>query len=708
MVFSSRIALMAAVSGCQIGLAAPALAADDDAPTVGEVIVTGVNSRLPAALESFPGSVTVINKAEIQAQLSISSDVGALLSLKVPGLATQSFSSSDFAQTLRGRSLAYYVDGVPISNPLRDGARSMRAVAASALSGVEVIRGASALYGNGGNGGAVNYITKRPSGPDGVSGGTQLSMAGSLTHFGGSANPSLQQDLQVIHGPFDLIFAGSAERTQAFYDADGDRIASDPTGNGGITDSKIYNAYVKGGFNQGPHRLEAGYMYYDQTQDTRWGRQVLGSPQRRIKTRAALGQVDPRVVPQYTKNEIAQVSYINDGVLGGTARLQGYHEENAQLFGFNAQRQSQSRIQSRKDGARLDLNTPLSTLRLGDGQVLWGVEYIRDRTVQTVNTRPARIFVPEIDQKDYAAFAQLEAEPLDGLTIQAGARYDKFDVSVEDFTVLTTGLRVQGGTLDYHAAVFNVGASRRFSEAATVYAGFSQGFSVPDVGLAIRATRVTNPLVALRPEAVKVDNYEIGLRGTVLNTRYTLAAFRSRSKLGQTFTPDPTDPLVNIVLRAAEHLHGVEATLDGTLLDGRLRWGGTYTRVGGKLDSNGDGEVDAPFANDRVGPVKVTGYVAYDIADGWPIRIQGVHAGDRNAFPATAATSVGNFGRIHAFTTFDVLTSHKLGPGELSVAVTNLFNKQYFPVAAQLSGNRPERYVPAPGATLKVSFRAKY
>lgn len=674
-----------------------------------EIIVTGVNSRLPVELAAFPGSVTVIGLEAVKTQLAINTDVGALLSNEVPGLATSNASASDFGQTLRGRTLSYYVDGVPISVPLRDAGRSLRAVAVSAVAGVEVVRGSTALYGNGGNGGSVNYITKRPKGPDGIRGNFDMSLGAALTHASGSFNPRTAIDATIISGNFDAIFAGAYEKKAAFFDAEGDRIASDP-GNGGISDSDIYNMYTKLGYNSGRHRVEASIMYYDQQQDTDYGLQILGNQRLGIKTLPARGQIDPRVVGEYNRNLIAQASYINEDFLAGTLRFQGYHQDINQRFSFNADRAggSQAIIESRKDGVRLDIRTPLEKLGLGAGDVMWGSEYIRDRSVQTVNTVPARIFVPQLDQKDYAVYAQVEAKPLRGLTIQGGARYDHFDVVVDSFTVLTTGLQVNGGRLKYDSFVFNLGASIEVIDGINVFGGFSQGFSLPDIGLSIRATRDPNPLITLRPEPVVVNNYEVGVRGKAHSVEFTFAGFISTSTLGQSFAPDPVDPLLRIVVRAAERLYGLEGTLRGSLFERRLGWGGTVSWATGETDTNGDGVLDAPLSNDRITPLKATGYLDFKIRNGWSTRLQGLYSGYRNDFPLIAATSTGSFGEIKPFFTLDASTTLHAGPGDLTVAVSNALNNQYFSVNAQRSGNRPDRYVPSPGATLRVSYQMPF
>ncbi|MGH8311462.1 MAG: TonB-dependent receptor, partial [Steroidobacteraceae bacterium] len=57
-----------------------------------EVVIAG--SRLPASLDTFPGSVTVVDEATIATQRELSSDLGDLLAITVPSLGTSSFMGS--------------------------------------------------------------------------------------------------------------------------------------------------------------------------------------------------------------------------------------------------------------------------------------------------------------------------------------------------------------------------------------------------------------------------------------------------------------------------------------------------------------------------------------------------------------------------------------------------------------------------------------
>jgi iron complex outermembrane receptor protein len=81
----------------------------------------------------------------------------------VLGLSASSGTSSNFAQTLRGHAALVMIDGVPQSTPLKKGAVGMRSLDPNVIERIEVIKGATSIYGNGAAGGIINYITKKPN-----------------------------------------------------------------------------------------------------------------------------------------------------------------------------------------------------------------------------------------------------------------------------------------------------------------------------------------------------------------------------------------------------------------------------------------------------------------------------------------------------------------------------------------------------------------
>jgi iron complex outermembrane receptor protein len=53
------------------------------------------------------------------------------------------------------------IDGIPQSSPLRNNDREIRSIDPSVLERIEVVKGATSIYGNGAEGGIINYITQK-------------------------------------------------------------------------------------------------------------------------------------------------------------------------------------------------------------------------------------------------------------------------------------------------------------------------------------------------------------------------------------------------------------------------------------------------------------------------------------------------------------------------------------------------------------------
>ncbi len=92
-----------------------------------EVVVTG--SRLSDAITTFAGSFRVVGEEEIDTQLAVTRDLPEILSFTVPGLAQGNGTAANVEQSLRGRPHRIFIDGIPISNPLRDAGRDIRLIA---------------------------------------------------------------------------------------------------------------------------------------------------------------------------------------------------------------------------------------------------------------------------------------------------------------------------------------------------------------------------------------------------------------------------------------------------------------------------------------------------------------------------------------------------------------------------------------------------
>lgn len=678
---------------------------DGAEPTPAVIIVSG--SRLSDTVATYPGSVSVVSEETIEQQLAVTRDISKILSAEVPGIAPGNDTAANVDQTLRGRPLRIFVDGIPISNPLRDGGRDVRLIAPTALGGIEVIRGASALYGQGGAGGVVNYITKNGSSSDDWAFRSEVGTSFSTEHVGDSFRPFIFQSATGGIGDLDVNLNGSYEWVNSQFDANGERLPPDPNLFGGIADSEIVNLYGKIGYSfGGTHRFEAMVNYYDQKQDT--DRVVVpGDIALGIPATSEIAEQDPRALDQVNRNLLGYFAYSNSDILGSSLRSQIYYVENKAVFAFEPGRLggTQTSIDSEKFGLQTDVKTYLDGLGLADGLLLWGFDINRDTTEQPLiplTEIDGRTFAPPMQQTNYAAFVQANLPLTDWLTLRAGVRHDEFELKIDSFIAGLNGQAVSGGTLKYSATPINIGATFEPVPGWQVFGGFSQGFSVPDVGSIFRRAAF-DTVEALKPRAAMVDNYEIGTRFEIGAIKGSLAYYVSKSKLGSSYSIDPANPTEVVISREAERIQGVEATLGGAI-GGMTNWGLTFAYATGERDSDGDGKVDAPLSGRRVPPVLVNGYLAHEFTDTWDGRIQFSYTGDRDKFPDAP---IGNFyeGAVEDTFRVDASTSIDFGLVDLTLGISNIFNADYYTVTSQML-NRNDRYAKALGRTvfIKVGF----
>ena len=62
---------------------------------------------------------------------------------------------------MRGENVLIMIDGIPQSSSTRNNDREIRSIDPSVLERIEVVKGATSIYGNGAEGGIINYITQK-------------------------------------------------------------------------------------------------------------------------------------------------------------------------------------------------------------------------------------------------------------------------------------------------------------------------------------------------------------------------------------------------------------------------------------------------------------------------------------------------------------------------------------------------------------------
>lgn len=140
------------------GSATMALQAQDVQDTM---VVVG--SRTPTQISQIPGAVWVIEKEELQQQVDAGADLKTALGKLVPGLDMAPQGRTNFGQNLHGRTVQVLVDGVSL-NSSRGLSRQFDAIDPFNIERIEVLSGASSLYGGGATGGIINIITRKGPG----------------------------------------------------------------------------------------------------------------------------------------------------------------------------------------------------------------------------------------------------------------------------------------------------------------------------------------------------------------------------------------------------------------------------------------------------------------------------------------------------------------------------------------------------------------
>ncbi|WP_317233071.1 TonB-dependent receptor [Chitinophaga filiformis] len=671
-----------------------------------EVIISA--SRRQETLDEVPSSINIIGAKDLAIQKTINNNLSDILANSVPGLGFNTNRSSNLGQTMRGRGILIMIDGVPQSTPLRNGARDIRTIDPVAIERVEVIKGATAIYGNGADGGLINYITKKPDANKVISGQTSI---GSSTFLIKPQHTLGAQASQLLSGTIkklDYVVSGRYEQTGVARDAKGEVLSPEY----GLNDLQMWNVFAKVGYNINiNNRLELMYNYFSSKQRTDY---IARAGKYGVPDSATIGILGVRPgEPEGTPyNHNVNLHYSSQGLIGGTdldvnMYLQDFYTllSSSNFFEGNGQ----PGILDKKKGLRINLNSPFLISDIWNGNVIYGIDVLSDKT-STVLT-DGRVSVPEMNMRNLAPYMQLKSVFQKNLIFKAGLRFENINIDVPTYTTLNTlnystggysggGVVVKGGALNYNAFVFNAGL--RFNKLSYFkpFVSFSQSFSIGDLGLVLRSA-AENTLADITTEAVTANSYEAGFNSTFGKLNIEGAVYLSTSELGASYV------YVNgktQIARSPEKIHGFELAADYALLE-HLVIGGSYSYTEGKRNVN---DKKVYLGGDRINPPKSTAYVSWNILPDWLIRVQMLHAGNRKRFePVNGKYSYGT-GPINSFTTFNLFTSYHLDKkSSIQIGIENLLNKNYFTIPSQWMSDNLS-YVKGNGIRLTVNYVYKF
>ncbi|MBD57622.1 MAG: ligand-gated channel protein [Pseudoalteromonas sp.] len=653
------------------------------------VVVSG--SRVFESIDEVPASVTIISQKQIEEHLKVNPELQSLLAQMVPGLAPDTGSSSNTGQSLRGRAPLVMIDGVPQSTPLRNGSLGVKTLDPSAIARIEVIKGATSVYGNGASGGIINYITKQATSDGTPEGEISLSSRFSAVKLEESAGARVSAAINGRADKLSYLFTASYEENGVQRDAEGDILGLQY----GLSDAVTENYFTKLGYDfDDEKQLQFSYNYFSSQQKTDLG-DVVGDLNDGEKTYAihVPKELQKQGKPQGPDgNENITLKYTDYALFSNTQMtLDLYMQDIENVFFFSTSLANpdegyeggQSIIRSEKKGARATFNTLVDFDNV-EATFIYGLDALNDVTSQPLVD--GRVWVPEMDMESLAGFLQTKWVIDNDLVIKAGVRQESIDLAVEDYETLklcrsatqcSVPLSVKGDTIDYDATTYNVGVKYNLLEAFSPFANYSQGSDISYIGRLLRSATV-NDIGLIQTEASIIDNYEVGFTSQFDDLRFEFAAYRSTSEFGTTNSFNEATGVYEPV-RAPQEIWGYETLVDYKI-NPTLKLVATYSYVEGK-----NTEDDIYLGSRQISPPKGTANLNWQPNDELSLTVSYLYVGSRKRFePNADGDYVGDQGPISSYNLFNLSGRYNFSKNwQAFMGVENLFNNDYYPARAQ-------------------------
>lgn len=692
-------------------------------------------TRREEDISQTPRAIDVVSQETVEFYTGQSSDFSATLGKIIPNFTSPSIGNNVFLATLRGRAPLFLLDGVPLQS--NEGLRGavLGNIDPSMIERIEVLYGASTIYGGGAPGGVIQFFTKGAS-EEVFDVDVQLFSRNYLVDGafldGEALDYRAAATVSGTLGKFRYLVNGSFEVTNGQFRADGERIG--PNGTSNYDD---YNVFAKLGYDlTATQSIDVSVTRtYREPNDlffipTLREEDVIADPEgaaavaERVETAFSY---DNPISQEYTA---LNLQYQNTDILGGVFRIQGYYfdlnfqQEGADIRPFLQSNGGgfpdtwpglfQTSTAATQYGARAEFVRPFGDRVL----VTLGGGYLRsdDSTPVTISSDDPFDRENRFDGsggiQDQGApseltsgglFLQVDFDATDKLRLSGGARYDiiSFDVLpfTPTFTRVEPGLQRLGGSGSNNGLSLNLGAAYEFIENTTLYANFAQGFSLPS--LAFLVVNVAPNVEIDGDEIVSpqiVNSLDLGIRGQIGNNlAYGVAGFYAFSEDGSQIRFDPTTGFGERV-QAPQRNYGFEISLDAVPAEG-FRVGTTLSITETDVDPQDDGTFQPGSTVDMI-PLTTSIRASYDIPsiDGLSFSAELFTVGNRDrAFTFLVdsdddgQTDLDGNGdpiradgyRLRGFTTVDLGANYQFKLGNvnsfLALQILNILNETYVP-----------------------------
>lgn len=669
--------------------------------SVEEIVVTTTRTNTP--LSQIPNTVTLIDQQDLTQQLNINNDLSTVLGNLIPSFSPSRQKLTSFGESLRGRDPLYMVDGVPQSNPLRDGSRDGHTIDPLMLERIEVIHGANAIHGVGASGGIINLITRRPDNEWRQS--LRMETLGQTEDLDESVGYGANYTVSGRTGAFDVLGSVAWRRTGINYDADGEVIGFD-NAQGDTMGADTLNVFAKLGYDWDDQRIELSVNDFELEGNNEWV-SVTGDIANGIPTTSIKGKTPGKPI----SNDITMVSmnYTNDEFFGQNLRLQLFDQEFAGTFGggsfgtfqdpaFGAVVYDQSQNNSEKRGIKLSLAAEdIAGLPVN---LVYGADVLSDKTYQAL-VLTGRNWVPETQYENLATFAQVDINAIANLTITAGIRHEDSALEVDDFTTLFSyagGQFVAGGDPDFSETLGNIGAVYQLTDNWRLFGNFSEGFSMPDVGRVLRGINVpgqdVESFLDLKP--IITENTEVGFEFDNRTLSAQLSYYSSDADFGQRLQAN-ADGIFS-VQRERTEIQGYELRTQW-LVSAMDTFGLRYAHTDGEYDSNDDGRVDTDLSGANMSPNRLNLSWERNWSNRLNSRLQVNMVRGRDFDNSAGVTTI----EFDGHTTVDLYGEYVGDVGTFRLGLQNLTNEDYFTYYSQTLGN-DDRNFKGIGRSFSVSY----
>ncbi|MEM7789149.1 MAG: carboxypeptidase-like regulatory domain-containing protein, partial [Bacteroidota bacterium] len=300
----------------------------DDALRLSEVAVTA--TRRTEDISDVPRAVAVATEETVDRYAEQTSDFSATLGKFIPNFTSPSVGNDVFTATLRGRKPLYLLDGVPLQT--NEGVRgaTLSNIEPSVLDRIEVLYGASTVYGGGAPGGVIQFFTREASEEPldvQVQGFTRNYLLEDRILDGDALDFRTSATVSGTLDRFRYLVNGALETANGTFRADGQRI-----GNVGTNDYDEYALFGKFSYDLTPSQTVRVTVNRDYRQPNNlfFTNQVLDED--RLADPVLFTSVsvpvetafsyDTPISQTYTSGN---VQYQNRALGGGALSLQGYY-----------------------------------------------------------------------------------------------------------------------------------------------------------------------------------------------------------------------------------------------------------------------------------------------------------------------------------------------------------------------------------------------